>query len=215
MPTTVEVYHVEADDSTGSFLGFGSMLDPAMVFLHAPTAAPQQPDGPVEQGPIFPDGPVRPGPVRPGPVRPGPYRPDFPTQPVVAQRLHDEVVQGPAAPSGPTGARARCRIRSGVSVLTLDGDVLPAPTDVDAPTAIQLDMEFHGEIDDVQVPQGPGHPTAEEAADAVWSFVNEVALSDPPEPSDPPPSGPDVGGSRPHPGRRPWYCVICPGAFGC
>ncbi len=214
MPTTVEVYRVESDETTGAFLGFGSLLDPSVVFLH-PAAVEPEPDGPVEPGPIRP-GPIRPGPIRPGPVRPGPFRPDFPLEPRIAQPLHDEPAAAPAGPGAPQ-ARARCRIRTDTSLLTLDGVILPAPTDVSvaAPTAIQLDIMFAGDIDVIDVPQGPGHPTADEAADAVMAFVTEAALSDPPAPATPPPAGPDVDDHRPHPGRRPWYCVICPGAFGC
>ena len=156
----------------------------------------------------------RPARIRPGPIRPGPIRPDLSTQPIVTQRLHDESSAQAGEPSAP-GGRARCRIRSGLSVLTLDGDILAAPVGVSAPTAVQLDLAFSGDIDQVQVPQGPGHPTAEEAAAAVIDFVTDAALSDPPAPTDPPPQGADVDGYRPHPGRRPWYCVICPGAFGC
>ncbi len=204
MPTLVEVYVVESDDSTGPFLGFGSMLDRALVFLH-PQAAPQ---------PELPR-PIEPRSIRPGPTRPGPFRPAFPDRPGVAQRLHDEVVTGPVVAARRNGGRARCRIRNESSVLTLDGDVLPAPSDVEAPTAIQLDMDFYGDIDEVDLWPGPALPTAEEAAAAVLTLVSAAALSDPTAPTDPPPSGPDVGGARAHPGRRPWYCVICPGAVGC
>ncbi|HET9647381.1 MAG TPA: hypothetical protein VFP34_04020 [Microlunatus sp.] len=208
MTTVVEVYAVEPDNTTGSFLGFGSMLDPAIVFLHV--AAPE-PDPTPDPGPVDP-GPVRPGPIRPGPIRPGPLRPAVPGEPVAAHRLQAEVPTG--VPLGQD--RARCRIRSGLTVLTLDGQFFPALTGVVAPRSVQLDLPFGGEIDVVDVPQGPGHPTAEEAAEVVTSFLMDAAIDDPSEPLQPPPSGPDVEADRrPHPGRRPWYCVICPGAWGC
>jgi hypothetical protein len=204
VPTTVEVYRVESDNTTGAFLGFGSLLEPALVFIH-PASSPREPDGPVEP------------PIDPGPDRPGPYRPDLPTRPVIAQRSHDELGHpGVGQPDLADVGRARCRIRSGLSVLTLDGELLAAPTVVSAPRSVQLDVSFAGEIGSVTVPQGPGQPTAEEAAAAVLAYVAEAARNDPPAPSDPPPVGPDVlSDSHPHPGRRPWYCVICPGAFGC
>jgi hypothetical protein len=226
--TVVEVYAVEPDNTTGSFLGFGSMLDPAIVFLHlaAPGPDPTPDPGPVDPGPVRP-GPIKPGPIKPGPVKPSPIKPSpikpspikpgpvgpaAPDRPVVAQRLYDQVPTG--VPLGQD--RARCRIRSGLTVLTLDGQFLPAPAGVVAPRSVQLDLPFGGEIDVVNVPQGPGQPTAEEAADAVTSFLIDAALDDPDQPLQPPPSGPDVEADRrPHPGRRPWYCVICPGAWGC
>jgi hypothetical protein len=100
--------------------------------------------------------------------------------------------------------------------MTLDGTVLEPPAEVpSAPPAIALDAAFGGEVDRIDVPQDPGHPTAEEAADAVLAFLWEVAADDPSEPADPPPSTADSGDTHPYPGRRPWYCVICPGAFGC
>jgi len=168
VPTTVEVYRVESGNTTGPFLGFGSLLDPSLIFLHPPASARKL------EGPIQPE------------------------------------ADGPEMP-------ARCRIRTDAALLTIDGKILPAPADVTlaAPIAVELDVAFAGDIDDVEVPQGPGHPTADEAADAVMAFVAEAARNDPPAPTAPPPLGPDVDDHRPHPGRRPWYCVICPGAFGC
>jgi hypothetical protein len=168
VPTTVEVYRVESDNTTGPFLGFGSLLDPAVIFLH-PSATVPKPSGPVQPEP---DGPE---------------------------------------------VRARCRIRTDAALLTIDGKILPAPAEVSgtAPVAVALDVAYAGDIDDVEVSQGPGHPTADEAAEAVLAFVTEAARNDPPTPTAPPPVGPDVDSYRPHPGRRPWYCVICPGAFGC
>ena len=168
MATTVEVYAVDSEYRTGAFLGFGSLLDPIMVFLHT-GAAPAK----------------------------------------LRSRHHRVPV--------PTEGRARCRIRTDHSLLTIDGAILPAPQGLtgQAPVAIQLDVGFAGDIDEVAVPQGPGHPTADEAAEAVLAFVTDAAADDPPEPSSPPPAGPDVYSTLPHPGRRPWYCVICPGAFGC
>jgi hypothetical protein len=169
VPTLVAVYQLQPDDSTGSFLGFGSILDPGVVFLHPPRAEP----------------------------------------PSIKAQLQ------PVSPSIAPGARVRCRISSDVE-MTLDGTVLEPPADVTfSPTAIALDTTFTGDVDHLDIPQGPGHPTAEEAADAVLSFLQDVALDDPAEPTGPPPDTADLGGAHPHPGRRPWYCVICPGAFGC
>ena len=170
--TTVEVYAVDSEDRTGAFLGFGSLLDPIMVFLHTAAASPA------------------------------------PTK-LSSRRPH--------RPAPVAGRRARCRIRTDHTLLTIDGAILPAPEGVpgQAPVAIQLAVGFAGDIDQVQVPQGPGHPTADEAAEAVLAFVSDAAADDPKEPASPPPAGPDVYGRLPNPGKRPWYCVICPGAWGC
>lgn len=208
MSTTVEVYRVGSDNTTGEFLGFASLLDPTIAFLHPAAVAP-----PGSADPTSPD-PIRPDPIGPNPITPDgprPYRPDFPLQPRIARPVHDEPAPGAAE------ARARCRIRTDSSRLSIDGTILPTPIGVTVtpPTAIQLDVAFAGDFDVVAVPQGPGHPTADEAAAAVMAFLIDAAADDPAEPASPPPVGPDVDTHPPYPGRRPWYCVICPGAFGC
>lgn len=209
VPTTVEVYRLEVGNVTGSFLGFGSILDPAIVFLHPSTADPDRPDGPVR--------PIRPGPIRPDrPIRPRP--PHAQSELSVAQPVSAQFRQQDLATSAPggTGTRVRCRITSGDTTRTIDGTVLVAPAGVSvAPTAISLDGAFTGEVDQVTLPYGPGHPTAEETAQVVLSYLQDAALSDPPAPTQPPPLTADKVGFSPRPGRRPWYCVICPGAFGC
>lgn len=155
------LYALDEDGIPGEFVGFGSLIDRAVIFLHPPVN--RQLAGSVE------------------------------------------------------GRRFRCVIGAELKQPeVLDGTGCPVDAELPGPpVAINLDGGCAAPLTPIPSP-GVQAPATQLAA-AVETALGEAARDDGPAPSEPAPATADKGAplNSGEPTSRPWYCRICPHAFGC